>query len=177
MPALSGSAARRYAEALLDRATAERAVPAYRASLERLAAAIGPDVIRVLRDPRVPIAQRRGAVDAASKDEPSAIRGIIDLLVQRDRIALLPEIARAFGALVDRRAGIAKAKITTSIPLSDAQRSDLIGKLERSSGMTIQATFAVDPSLIGGAKVQVGDRLIDASLRNQLDQLATQLAS
>lgn len=176
MPALGGSGSRRYAEALLQRAVAEKAVPAYRKSLDRLTSGLGQDVIRVLRDPRVPLARRREALDAAAKDEPTVIRAILDLLLQRDRIALLPQIAAAFGDLVDRREGVAKAKITTSVALEAAERSDLVQRLERSSGMKVRATFTVDPSLIGGAKVQVGDRLIDASLRNQLDHLARQLA-
>jgi F-type H+-transporting ATPase subunit delta len=176
VPALSGSAARRYAEALLQVATVEKAVPAYRRSLERLASAIDPDVIKLLRDPRVPMAARRAALDAASKDEPAAIRAVLDLLLQRDRIALVPRIASAYGDLVDRLEGVAKAKITTSVALDDAQRGDFVQRLERSSKRKIHATFTVDPSLIGGAKVQVGDRLIDASLRNQLDDLARQLA-
>ena len=176
MPALSGTAARRYAEALLQVATVEKAVPAYRRSLERLASAIDPDVIKLLRDPRVPMAARRAALDAASQDEPAAIRAVLDLLLQRDRIALVPRIASAYGDLVDRLEGVAKAKITTSVALDDAQRGDFVQRLERSSNRKIHATFTVDPSLIGGAKVQVGDRLIDASLRNQLDDLARQLA-
>ena len=176
MAALSGSGARRYAEALLGQAVAENAVPAYRQSLERLAAGLGPDTVRLLRDPRVPLAARRESLGAGTKDEPAAVRAILDLLLQRDRIAILPDIAAAFGDLVDRREGVAKARITTSVPLDGKQREDLVRDLERSSGMKIRATFAVDASLIGGAKVQVGDRLIDASLRNQLDHLARQLA-
>ena len=176
MPALSGSAPRRYAEALLEAAAAEKAVPSYRRSLDRLASALGPETIRRLRDPRVPMARRREAMEAASKDEPAAVRAILHLLLQRDRIGLVPQIARAYGDLVDRREGVAKARITTSVALGDAQQKDLVQRLERSSRMKIRATFTVDPSLIGGAKVQVGDRLIDASLRNQLDDLARQLA-
>jgi F-type H+-transporting ATPase subunit delta len=176
MPGLSGSGARRYAEALLQVATVEKAVPAYRQSLDRLATALGPGVIKLLRDPRVPMAGRRAALDTASTDEPPAIRAVLDLLLQRDRIALVPRIASAYSDLVDRLEGVAKAKITTSIALDDAQRGDYVQRLERSSKRKIRATFTVDPSLIGGAKVQVGDRLIDASLRNQLDDLARQLA-
>ena len=176
MPALSGSGARRYAEALLQVATVDKAIPAYRQSLDRLASGLGQDVIKLLRDPRVPMAARKAALDAASKDEPPAVRAVLDLLLQRDRIALVPRIAVAYGDLVDRLEGVAKAKITTSVALGDAQRGDFVQRLERSSKRKVRATFTVDPSLIGGAKVQVGDRLIDASLRNQLDDLARQLA-
>src|SRR5260221_396548 len=73
---LGGSAPRRYAEALLEIATEERAVPAFRRSLEQLATTFTPDVIRAVRDPRVPVEQRRRAVAAAVKDGPNgATRG------------------------------------------------------------------------------------------------------
>jgi F-type H+-transporting ATPase subunit delta len=173
---LSGSAPRRYAEALLDIATEEGAVTPYRRSLEQLAATLTPDVIRAVRDPRVPLARRREAMAAAVKDEPKAIRAVVDLMLERDRIAILPDVARAYGDLVDRREGVLKAKVTTTSALDEAAQKDLVRRLEQSSGKKIRATFAVDQSLIGGAKVQIGDRLIDSSLRTQLDHLARDLA-
>jgi len=175
--AQSGSRPRRYAEALLEIATEENAVPAYRQSLERVGAAFAPGVIRALRDPRVPLERRQQALAAAVKAEPRAIRAVLELLLERDNLALLPGVVRAFGDLVDRREGIVKAKITTSVPLAGPQSADLLRRLEQATGKKIRVTFAVDPALIGGAKVQIGDRLIDASLRTQLDHLARQLAS
>ncbi len=174
--ALGGSSARRYAEALLDIATGETAVPAYRASLDRVRDAFGPDVVRALRDPRLPLQRRRAALNAATKDEPNAVRAVFDLLLVRDRLALVPDIARAFADLVDRREGIVKAKITTPIELEVRAREDLVRRLERATGRKVRATFAVDAALLGGAKVQLGDRLIDSSLRAQLSALARQLA-
>ena len=175
--ALSGSAARRYAEAIFDLAAADKAVDAYRASLDALAAAITPPVIRALRDPSVPVKRRLAAVDAATNGQPRAIRSVLLLLEQRDRIALLPDIAREFGDLVDRRAGIVKAKITTAVPLDDAQRKTFVQRLEKSSGKQLRATFAVDEELIAGARVQLGDHLVDSSVRAQLHALLTQLSS
>jgi len=172
----SGSAARRYAEAILDLAAAEKAVDGYRKSLDALAVAITPQVIRVLRDPSVPMKRRLAALDAATKGQPRAIRSVVLLLEHRDRIALLPDIAREFGDLVDRRAGIVKAKITTAVPLVDEQRKTFVERLEKSSGKKLRATFAVDEELIGGARVQLGDHLIDSSVRAQLAALRSQLA-
>jgi F-type H+-transporting ATPase subunit delta len=174
--ALGGSGPRRYAQALFDIASDEAAVGTYRQSLDRLGTALAPDVVHVLRDPRVPFARRRTALEGAAKDEPAAIRAILELLLERDRVGVVPDIARAFGDLADRREGIVKARITTAVGLDDGRRTGLVLRLEQASGKKIRATFVVDASLIGGAKVQVGDRLIDGSLRVQLDSLARQLA-
>lgn len=174
--ALSGSAGRRYAEALIDLAGDPATVESYRASLERLARAIGPSSIALLRDPRVSLDHRRDALSGAVKDEPPVIRSLLVLLLERQRIQLLPDIARFYADTVDRRAGIEKAKITTPIELSAADRDDLVRRLERSSGRKLKATFLVDPSLLGGAKVQIGDHVIDTSLASQLQEMARELA-
>ena len=173
----AGSGARRYAEALFDFATQERAVDAYRSSLDALATSLTPEVTRALADQRVPSERRGAALEAATKDEPKAIRAVLSLLLQRERLEILPDIARAYGELLDRREGIVKARITTPIELPQSQRDDLVRSLERASGKKIRATFQVDPALIGGARVQVGDRLIDASLHAQLQHLAREMAS
>jgi len=174
--ALSGSAARRYAEAILDLARVDDAVDAYRTALDSLAAGISPQAIRALRDPSVPVKQRLAAIEAVTKGQPKAIRSLLLLLEERDRIALLPEIARAYADLVDRRAGIVKAKITTAIALDASEQRAFVDRLEKTSGHKLTATFAVDETLIGGAQIQLGDHLVDSSVRAQLNALRTQLS-
>ncbi|HEV8672309.1 MAG TPA: ATP synthase F1 subunit delta [Candidatus Limnocylindria bacterium] len=175
--ALSGSAARRYAEALYQIAISEKAVDEFGSSLERLQQALSGEVLRALRNPGIALRARRAAIDAATAGEPKAIRSLFDLLLERERVALFPQIAAAYIDLVERRAGIVKGRITTATQLSANDREELVRRLERSSGKRIRATFAVDASLIGGARVQVGDRLIDSSLKAQLDELRRELAS
>ena len=175
--ALSGSSARRYAEAVYQIALRENAVPAFGASLDGLRRAFTPEVLRSLRNPGVPLRARRAALDAATAAEPKAIRSLLGLLLERERIALFPQVADAYAELVERRAGIVKGRVTTATQLSATDREDLVRRLERSSGKKIRATFAVDESLIGGAMIQVGDRLIDSSLKAQLDELRRELAS
>ena len=175
--ALSGSAARRYAEALLALSPDERTVGQLRTLLEKLAPVFDRATIAGLRDPSVPMKQRIEALDAALAGEPAAIRSLMTLLLETDRIALVPRIALAFGDLVDRREGIAKARITTAVPLGESDQRELVRRLERESGRKLRATFAVDPTLIGGAKVQIGDHLIDSSVRAKLVALGRQLAS
>lgn len=175
--ALTGSSARRYAEALYQIAMSEKAVDDFAVSFERLRQALAGEILRALRNPGVPLRTRRAAVDAATAGEPKAIRSLLGLLLERERTLLFPQIAAAYVDLVERRAGIVKGRITTAKELSAGEREDLVRRLERSSGKKIRATFAVDESLIGGAKVQVGDRLIDSSLKAQLDELRRELAS
>jgi F-type H+-transporting ATPase subunit delta len=172
-----GGPARRYAEALLEIATGESAVPAYRSSLDSLRGAFGPEIVRALRDRRVPVDRRRAAVEAATAREPRAIRAVAVLLLERDRLALLPGIAQAYADLVDRREGIVKAKVTTAVELDEERRSEVVARLERTTGKGVRATFAVDPALLGGATVQLGDHLIDTSVRAQLEAMRAQLAS
>jgi F-type H+-transporting ATPase subunit delta len=174
--ALSGSSARRYAEALLQIATSEKAEDEFAASFERLRQALGADVLLALRNPGVPLRARRAAIEAATASEPKAIRSLLGLLLERERIALFPQIALAYADLVEQRAGIVKGRITTATELGTTEREELVRRLERSSGKKIRATFAVDESLIGGAKVQIGDRLIDSSLKAQLTELERELA-
>ena len=175
--ALSGSAARRYAEALLELAADDRTIAEYRASLEKLAPVFDRTTVANLRDPSVPMKQRVEAVNSALAGEPDAVRSLIVLLLEKDRIAIVPQIALAFGDLVDQREGIAKARITTAVAIDDPARRELVRRLERESGRKLRATFAVDPTLIGGAKVQIGDHLIDSSVHAKLIALGRELAS
>jgi F-type H+-transporting ATPase subunit delta len=162
---------------LLSFARDERTVTDLRASLEKLGTAFDRVTIAALRDPGIPLKRRQGAIAAATKGEPAEVRSLLLVLLERDRIALVPHIARAFGDLVDRRQGIAKARITTAFPLNEPERDGLVRLLEGASGRKLRATFAVDSALIGGAKVQIGDRLVDSSLQAKLDALRQQLAS
>ena len=173
--AQTGSAARRYAEALMDIATEEKSVDEYRSSLDSVAAAFSDEFLRVLADPSSLLERRLGAAEAATKGQPRAVGSLVSMLVQRGRLGLIGTIAAAYGDLADERAGIAKARITTAVPLPDAQRTSFVGRLEKTTGKKIEAEFEVEPSLIGGATVQVGDHLVDASLRARLDALREQL--
>jgi F-type H+-transporting ATPase subunit delta len=175
--ALTGSSARRYAEAVYQIAVSEKAVDDFAASFERLRQALGREILRALRNPGIPLRSRRAAIDAATAGEPKAIRSLLDLLLERERVALFPQIAASYIDLVERRAGIVRGRITTATEIGASEREQLVRRLERSSGKKIRATFTVDASLIGGAKVQIGDRLIDSSLKAQLDELGRELAS
>ncbi|MBI2773883.1 MAG: ATP synthase F1 subunit delta [Chloroflexi bacterium] len=173
--ALGGSAPRRYGEAMLDLAAEEKAVDEYRGALADLAG-IDPLALRSLADPSIARERRLAAAQAMVLGRPPALRGLVALLIRRERIELLPAISAAFGDLVDEREGVAKARVTTAVALDAKQRTGVVERLEKATGKRIKATFTVDPELMGGARVQVGDHLVDASLRAQLGAMRTQLA-
>src|SRR6185437_5565453 len=161
--------ARPYAEAAYALAREANALPVW-AEMLRVATAVGSD-------PQV-----RAAADKESlflsicgdKLDPGG-RNFIRVLIEADRIGLLPEIRTLFDALKDEADGVARAQIISAFPVDDAQLAALRKGLERRFGKKIEATVSVDPALIGGAKIIVGDTVIDASVQNELQTMANAL--
>ena len=102
-------------------------------------------------------------------------RNFLRVLIEGDRIGLLPEIRALFETLKDEADGVARAQIISAFPVDDAQLATLRRGLERRFGRKIEATVSVDPALIGGAKIIVGDTVIDASVQSELQAMANQL--
>lgn len=173
---LRGSSPKRYAEALLELADERRAVAQWRASLERLASTVDRETLRLLGAPRVSFATRRAALERAIAEEPVGVRALLLHLLERDRLTRFPDIVRAFRDLLDAREGIVKGVITTAVPLDESARRELLARLEKATGRKLRATFAVDPAILGGTIVRLGDRQVDASLRGRLARLREHLA-
>jgi F-type H+-transporting ATPase subunit delta len=110
-------------------------------------------------------------VAAALAELPALPLNLARLLVRKSRTALAPEIATQFRALVQAQEGVAQAHATTAVPLTSAEQQALSQRLEGSTGHRVQLTTDVDPELLGGVVVQIGDRLIDASVRGRLDAM------
>ena len=87
----------------------------------------------------------------------------------------LAEIRTLFETLKDEADGVARAQITSAFPIDDAQLAALRKGLERRFGKKIEATVSVDRALIGGAKIIVGDTVIDASVQSELQAMANEL--
>ncbi|HVO87748.1 MAG TPA: F0F1 ATP synthase subunit delta [Casimicrobiaceae bacterium] len=169
--------ARPYAEAAFDLARERNALAPW-AEMLRFAATIvrDPRVADALDDPRLGSAERQSLLlgivgDRLNEDARSFIR----VLIEADRIAVLPEIAELFETLKNQFEGVAQADIETAYELSDAQRSELAAALERRFGKRIETRVRVNPDLVGGARVTVGDAVIDASVAAKLDAMHRQL--
>lgn len=98
-----------------------------------------------------------------------------DLLLRKKRLAAADDIAREFQALVERARGVQRATVVSAVPLTDGERARLQSQLERATGKTIVLAAAVDPALVGGAYVRIGDRVMDRSVRSLLQAISDQL--
>jgi len=108
---------------------------------------------------------------AASKTDFDFVR----VLVEAERIELLPQIAEMFDALKNEAEAVATAKIESAFELTDAQVGELRGALEKRFGKKIETTVVVNPELIGGARVTVGDAVLDGSVQAKLAAMRAQL--
>ncbi|HEX7748015.1 MAG TPA: F0F1 ATP synthase subunit delta [Bordetella sp.] len=173
--------ARPYAEALFQAASDDQALGlAGWADLvgEMAQVAANPDVRNAMSDPRLDDAQRIQVFGSLLKSKlPASAGNFIELLVQNDRLLLLPEIAEQFIALKNHHEGTAQAEITSAFELSEAQVKDLVVALEGKFSLKLKPHVTVDPSLIGGVRVAVGDQVLDTSVQAQLTRMRDMLAA
>jgi F-type H+-transporting ATPase subunit delta len=173
------SAARRYAEAAFQVAERDGTVEIWRRELEAAATIVSQAVIgRTLSNPAIALDTRAAAVDATfGRVASQPVTNLIQLMLRRGRIEDVPRVASEFRRLDNARQGITIAKATSAAPLSQDEVAALTSRLEALTGGRIDLDVNVDPSLLGGLVVQVGDRLIDGSVRGRLERLRNQLVS
>ena len=169
--------ARPYAEAAFRIAREGNALPAWSQMLRFVSdVAADPRVAAALDNPRLTSADKEALLISIGGEHIDASgRSFVRVLVEADRIAVLPQIRRLFEGLKDAADGVAKARIDSAFPLSDAQTAELTAALERRFGRKIEATVNVDAALGGGARITVGDTVIDGTIEAQLAAMATQL--
>jgi F-type H+-transporting ATPase subunit delta len=173
------SAARRYAEAAFQVAQRDGTVDAWRRELEDAATVVAvPAIGHTLANPSVALDTRSASVEATlGKIASRPVLNLIQLMLRRGRIEDLPHVAAEFRRLDNAQKGITIATATSAAPLSGDELKALTQRLEAFTGGQIELDVHVDPSLLGGLVVQVGDRLIDGSVRGRLERLRNQLVS
>jgi F-type H+-transporting ATPase subunit delta len=171
--------ARPYAEAVFKLAKTSGTLPAWSEMLQLLAAIATDEQIKVLiGNPKVP-PRRLGelllgiCVDKLTDEG----RNFVLLLAENSRVEVLPEVSEMFEQLKTRHDGVLDAKVTSAFAMSDAQLKDLVADLEARFKRKIEAKVSIDPELIGGVKVEVGDEVLDASVRAKLEAMAVALKS
>jgi F-type H+-transporting ATPase subunit delta len=173
------STARRYAEAAFEIAERDGSVDVWLAAFEAAESLLAePGLTRLLANPAVPAASRHALLEQVAGDAiTGGPRRLLQLLVARGRIERLPEVAREFRRLNRLREGITQAAITSAAPLTEAEVAALTAQLSGMTGGRVDVTLSVDPDLLGGVQVRLGDRLIDGSVRGRLERLRSKLAT
>ena len=181
------SIAGRYARALLlltERQAAKAGTPLVPvleqtlAELDTLAGLTAPGsrLGGFLLDPQISPADRRRVLEQGLKGRAMpSVQVFADLLLRKRRIGITAAVAHEFKAIVERAKGLARAVVVSAVPLSEAEIQRLHGQLERSTGKKIVLERRLEPELLGGAYVRIGDRVVDRSVKTLLEAIANQL--
>lgn len=168
-------AGKRYAQAAFSLATESGTVARWRSDLGDVAAILAESGLApVLADRRIPLDQRLAMVERALDVQPLALN-LAKLLVSKGRSLDARAVADAFGRLADEQEGLAHAQVVAAVEIGAQQLAGIEQRLSASLGKRVQATATVDPSILGGIVVRIGDRLIDGSVRTRLKQLRREL--
>lgn len=168
-----GGAAKRYAQAAFDVAKEHGRLDEWERDLSRQTATLGnPASEEFFEHPAVSAEDKQAALRSlVAGDEQQGVRNLALLLLERDRLQQLPQIVEVFHSLVLEDRGVAIANVTTAMELTPAELELVRSKIQQMVGKEIEITTHVDPEIIGGIVVRIGDMLLDGSVITQLKQL------
>ena len=171
--------ARPYAEAVFQLADEASELAKWSEALERMAGiAANPDMLDAMGNPRLTADQLYGLFASLAGEAMFAqSQNLVRVLIANRRLSLVPEIRDLFEDLKNEREGIVEAQITSAFPLEGESLATLVADLAKRFKRRIQPIVTVDPGLIGGVCVQVGDEVIDGSVRGKLASMVVALKS
>ena len=175
---LNAALARRYAQALFDIASEEKRLDLIGKELGELTRLIEEqeDVARVLHHPHISLTEKKALMDKIlSGQVGDVVRHFLYLLIDRRRQDLLPLIMREFSRLADEARHIIQAKVASAVALSPSQTERLRQRLSQMTGKTVSLETELRPELIGGVLVQVGDRVMDGTIKHALGRMREDL--
>jgi F-type H+-transporting ATPase subunit delta len=170
--------ARPYAEATFRSAREKNRLGPVGEGLAFLAAVAADERMHsVLGNPKVSARQKKDLFRAIAGERiDDTVSNLVTMLIDNHREVLIGSIQEQFDELKREHEKVLRARITSAQPLSEEQRAGIVAALETRYGKKIEAELDVDPELLGGARVQVGDQVIHASVRDALAQMAAALA-
>ena len=176
---MTGSVARRYAEALFGLARERDLIELFQGELRQVAALLdaNPDFTAVLNDRLVSPRDKKDLVGKAFPKVHELVTNLLDLLIDKRREEYIPEIIAVYGRLVDVHNHTIEVQVTSAVTLDDDEQTRLGKALERATGKRVRLRADVDKQILGGLMVRIDDRLYDGSVRSRLDQLRREMAS
>lgn len=177
MPEAS-NVARRYASGIFQLAQEEKTIDTWRAELAKLDELLQDDVLlAAFQNPAVGVKRRMELAKLLAPELRPETENLLRLLVEHHRTRYMHEIRGAFERLADEASGIVHASVTTAIDLGKDDRERYEQALARKLGRKVNVRFTTDPAVVGGATIQIGDHLIDGTVRTQLARLRQELLS
>jgi F-type H+-transporting ATPase subunit delta len=175
------SASLQYANAMADIALAQGAAEPAAKQLHDFGTAYAQsaELRTFLASPAVSIKAKHAVLEkiVARLGASKIIRNFLFVLTDHRRTQLIPEVIAAFHEVIRQRQGIAEAIVSSAIELSAAQKKEIAATLARLTGKKIEAKYTLDPALLGGAVVRIGDTIYDGSLRSRLNEMRARLAA
>lgn len=170
--------ARPYARAVFQRAQEHDALAEWSGMLELLSLVAGDEAVaRILRSPRVSVEQRVELIRSITgKELDAGGDNFVRLLAANGRLPLLPEIRKQYEALRAEAEGRIDAQVISARKMEDKQQKRIADALQKRFEREVRLHCEVDESLLGGAIIRAGDRVIDGSLRGRLRRLGSRLA-
>jgi F-type H+-transporting ATPase subunit delta len=176
VPRQHAGSARRYADALFGLALEHDALDEWGAQLDRIAAIVEDSTAQLaLQGPAGTIDAKRRAVEALAGPLSPEVLSLVGIMLERKRIDRFPALAEAFAARTRAQRGIELAEVTTAVEIGPDERNLIADRIARQIGKQVEVRTNVDPALIGGVVVRVGDQLFDASVRGRLENLRKRL--
>lgn len=170
------SSAKRYAQASFELALERGELESWQKGLEKISELTKKEeLISFLQNPRIPFETKKRVLEFQLGEILPLTLNLGLLLVHKGLLRMAPRILQQFTLLVDAHHGIERARVTTAIPLEDPEKEILSRRLEEMVKRKVLIEGEVDPTLIGGFIARMGDKLIDASLRHQLEALKQHL--
>ena len=169
--------ARPYAEAAFGAADAGGTLAKWAQALDTMAQLTAhPEMRAAIGNPGLTDEQLYGLFASSCGDVLAAeMQNFVHVLIENGRLALAPEIRDIFQTLKNEREGVVDALVVSAFPLDAAQTAALVADLERRFKRKVKPQVTVDKELIGGVRVQVGDEVIDSTVRGQLAAMASAL--
>jgi F-type H+-transporting ATPase subunit delta len=164
--------AKRYSRALFNLAAEGQAIEQYGTELDGFNKVLKalPDFENILRNPLYPEGVKKDIFQkvSASMELSPIVGSFLNLLVEKKRIQHLPEITEYYHRLIDEHSNISRAKVKAAVKLDAAELEKIAAALEKRIGKKIVVEFEQDPSLLGGVFAQIGDFVLDGSVKRQL---------
>jgi len=172
------AAAKRYARAAFDLAQQDGSVQQWSGRLADVRELLAdPDVAAVLSNPTIATEQRDALVATSPRPLDEEGTNLARLLIESGRIDEAAGIEEEFQRLADDAAGRVRATVTTAIELEAQDRDRVQSELSKRLAKDVRLSVAVDPRILGGMRLQYGDRVVDASVATKLEQLRRRLAA